>query len=86
MRSCLSAVACKSEGGGEIGMRNINHDLIHQLSEALDSIWRFELYQKESKACNHCQELWKKLTEKYKEIETLLLEEISRHVKEGVFN
>ena len=67
-------------------MRNINHDLVHQLSEALDSIWRFELYQKEAKACDRCQELWKRLIEKYQEIEKMLLEEISRHVKEGTFN
>lgn len=67
-------------------MKNGNHDLIHQLSEDLDSLWRYETYLKNAADCKHCLTMWrefKKIDEK--KIERLKLE-IERHVKEGKFN
>ena len=60
-------------------MKNHNHDLIQQLSENADSIWRYEEYIKNAG-------LWAKLKEMDMEAEKMLLEEIKRHVTENRFD
>ncbi|MBI2587931.1 hypothetical protein HYW30_01355 [Candidatus Azambacteria bacterium] len=66
-------------------LKNHNHNLIQQLSEDLDSLWRYEQYTTDAAACSHCTELWKKLRELDEEKVKLLRDEITRHVNEGVF-
>ncbi len=68
-------------------MNNLNHDLIHQLSEALDSQWRFDIYLKEanSAGCKDCQNLWHNMKKRYEEIEKALMTEINRHITAGMF-
>lgn len=67
-------------------MKNHNHDLVHQLSETLDSIWRFESYVKSAEGCERCTMLWKRLKEGYQEFEKLLVGEIRKHIEEGRFD
>jgi hypothetical protein len=66
-------------------MKNHNHDLVHQLSELLDSIWRFEEYKKNAAECADCQKLWDEMKAAYQEWEKRLVSEIERHIKRGVF-
>lgn len=67
-------------------MKNHNHDLIHQLSENADSLWRYYDYIKNSENCEHCVVLWKKLKKMDMEVEKILLKEIERHYKEKMFS
>lgn len=66
-------------------MENHNHDLVHQLSELLDSIWRFDAYKKNAEGCAECEKLWAEMKTAYQGWEKRLVEEIGRHVKSGAF-
>ncbi|HEY4496996.1 MAG TPA: hypothetical protein VI432_02510 [Candidatus Paceibacterota bacterium] len=67
-------------------LKDWNHDLIQQLSEISDSLWRMEDYKKVSKGCEHCSMLWDKLEKDYEAHIKMLTGEITRHVKEERFN
>mgnify|MGYP001583024800 FL=1 len=67
-------------------MKNWNHDLVHQLSEDLDSLWRYREYLKNSRGCGHCTSMWKKFEKMDQEKVKMLREEIGRHVKERRFD
>ncbi|MBI2635105.1 MAG: hypothetical protein HYW79_00995 [Parcubacteria group bacterium] len=67
-------------------MKDHNHDLIHHLSETIDSIWRYDEYIKNAQGCEHCTNLWAKLKETDQEAEKMLLEEIKRHSDEKRFD
>lgn len=66
-------------------MQNHNHDLVHQLSELLDSIWRFDEYKKNAAGCADCEKLWDEMKAAYKGWEKRLVDEIRRHIKEERF-
>jgi hypothetical protein len=66
-------------------MKNHNHDLVHQLSELLDSIWRFDEYKKNAEGCAECQKLWEEMRLAYEQWEKRLVAEIERHIKSGRF-
>lgn len=67
-------------------MKNWNHDLVHQLSEDLDSLWRYEDYLKNSKGCGRCTAMWKKCRKFDEEKVEMLRKEIEQHVKEKRFD
>lgn len=67
-------------------MKNINHDLIHQLSETLDSIWRYQDYLKNAQGCEQCVKLWERMRAMDEEQAELLAKEIKRHAGEGIFD
>lgn len=67
-------------------MKDHNHDLIHQLSENADSIWRYDEYIKNAQGCEYCKSLWTKLKTMDMEGENMLLEEIKRHSDEKRFD
>lgn len=67
-------------------MKNHNHDLAHQLSEDLDSLWRYEGYLKNAQGCGACVGMWEKFRSMDEEKVQLLRDEIVRHVNEGRFD
>lgn len=67
-------------------LKDWNHDLIHQLSETSDSLWRMKDYKKAAGGCSHCAALWTKLEEEYESHIRLIAEEIKRHVAENRFD
>jgi len=67
-------------------MKDHNHDLVHQLSENADSIWRYDEYIKNAQGCQYCTSLWAKLKAMDTEGENMLLEEIKRHISENRFD
>lgn len=67
-------------------MKNHNHDLIQQLSEDLDSLWRYKEYIKNAKGCDHCIKMWKRLQVLDEEKAEMLRKEIIRHVQEKRFD
>lgn len=66
-------------------LKDHNHDLVHQLSETSDSLWRLEDYLKSAKGCEYCEGIWKEIKEDHEKHIKLLTSEIERHVKEGRF-
>lgn len=67
-------------------MKNHNHDLLHHLSETIDSLWRYNEYLKNSQGCEFCISLWNQLKDTDERAEKMLLEEIKRHVNENRFD
>ena len=67
-------------------MKNHNHDLVHHLSETIDSLWRYDEYIKNSGECEFCVALWNKLKKTDEGVEKALLDEIKRHMKERRFD
>ena len=67
-------------------MKNHNHDLVHHLSETIDSLWRYGEYIKNAEGCEYCTALWMKLKSADEEAEKMLLEEIKRHISENRFD
>ena len=67
-------------------MKNWNHDLVQQLSEDLDSLWRYEEYLKNSQGCEHCTTMWKKFQAMDADKAEMLRKEIIRHVEEKRFD
>ena len=65
-------------------MSNLHHNLIQQLSELMDSVWRYEnFYMKDAEGCESCKALWQDLMKRHEEDTKALKEEIAKHVKEG---
>lgn len=63
---------------------NLHHNLIQQLSELMDSVWRYDnFYVKDAVACASCQELWGKLKTRHEEDIAALKAEIAKHVQAG---
>jgi len=63
---------------------NHHHNLIQQLSELMDSVWRYENnYMADASSCADCQALWGKLKERHEEDIAALKNHIADHVKAG---
>lgn len=67
-------------------MTNNTHDLIHQLSEKLDSLWRYKEYIKNAEECAECKKLWEECLKRDTEMVEMIKEEIKRHVDSGKFD
>ncbi|MBI2446353.1 MAG: hypothetical protein HYV51_00845 [Parcubacteria group bacterium] len=67
-------------------MKNHNHDLVHHLSETIDSIWRYDEYIKNSQGCDSCTAMWNKLKQTDMEVENVLKFEIQKHIDEKRFD
>lgn len=67
-------------------MKNHNHDLVQQLSEDLDSLWRYKTYLRNAKGCAACTAMWKNFVKMDEEKARMLRDEISRHVRERRFD
>ncbi|OGE83409.1 MAG: hypothetical protein A3B23_02525 [Candidatus Colwellbacteria bacterium RIFCSPLOWO2_01_FULL_48_10] len=66
-------------------LKDWNHDLVQQLSETSDSLWRMKEYAKNSTGCDNCSAMWSALEADYEKHVKSLVSEITRHVKEGRF-
>lgn len=69
-----------------LDMKNHNHDLVQQLSEDLDSLWRYRNYLKNAKGCGRCTVIWKRCMALDEEKVRLLRGEIEAHVRERRFD
>lgn len=69
-------------------MKNYIHDLVHQLSEKLDSLWRYDEYIRNAKRdkCVSCVKVWQYMKGSDKECIKVLEKEITRIVKAGKFH
>ncbi|MCD6471334.1 hypothetical protein J7K86_02290 [bacterium] len=65
-------------------MKNCQHNLIHQLSETMDSLWRMDQYVKDAEMEN-CQggaDFWRNFKKTLEEQVKLLKEQLEKVVKE----
>lgn len=63
---------------------NLHHNLIQQLSELMDSTWRYEnFYKNDASACPKCVEIWNVLHQRHEEDITNLKSHLAEHVKAG---
>lgn len=63
---------------------NHHHNLVQQLSELMDSVWRYDRYYKEdSKDCPQCVALWESLHKRHEEDINNLKKHIADHVRQG---
>lgn len=67
-------------------LKNINHDLVQQLSEISDSAWRMDSYKKSAKQCPSCLRLWGALRKDYHRHIALIAAEIKKHCKDNHFD
>lgn len=66
-------------------LKNHNHDLVQELSEVSDGLWRMDEYKKNAEGCSHCENLWADTKKKLDEVSNMLVKEINRHVQENRF-
>ncbi len=69
------------------GIRNHDHDLIHELSIRLDSIWRYDQYIANAAGENapNVQKLWEDIKAQDVRIVERLKESIREHVRNDCF-
>ncbi|GMR18942.1 MAG: hypothetical protein BMS9Abin34_064 [Patescibacteria group bacterium] len=61
---------------------NLHHNLIQQISELMDSVWRYEKYYKEdASSCSDCQALWEELQKRHSEDIEHLKSHLAVHLK-----
>ena len=65
-------------------IKNCQHNLIHQLSETMDSLWRMGQYIKDAEAesCSWGVEFWRKYKEGLEKQVMALKEQLEKVVKE----
>lgn len=62
-------------------LKNQIHNLIHQVSEISDSLWRIEKYYlEETESCETCIDLWREFHQDYERQILKLNEEIKKHL------
>lgn len=68
-------------------LKDINHDLIKQLSVISSSLWRIKnLYLENSKDFPECLEVWKKLEADYENHIQFLSGQIKKHIEQNKFD
>lgn len=70
-------------------MKDHNHNLVQQISEKLDSLWRYQnnyLKDAEAAGCQTCVDLFKKLHDEDQADVNMLRDEIAKHVQENRFD
>ncbi|MGI9535104.1 MAG: hypothetical protein ACR2NW_09140 [Thermodesulfobacteriota bacterium] len=67
------------------GMQNHDHDMVHELSQRIDSLWRYDQYIANAEGNKSLENLWKKLKKQERSNITSLKRMISDHVKKKCF-
>lgn len=69
-------------------MKDMNFDLIEELSKKLSGIERMKQYHKDATghSCDSCDKLWNKLVQMDEEAAEMLRNELINHVKQNNFD
>lgn len=67
------------------GIKNHDHDMIHELSERLDSLWRYDQYIKNAKGNKSLENFWEKVKKQERSNITSLKRLIGEHVRKKCF-
>jgi uncharacterized protein (DUF427 family) len=71
--------------GESAGMRNHDHDMVHDLSERLDALWRYDQYIANAEGMDDVQAFWKKVKQQEQENVRELKNLIAEHVRKDCF-
>ena len=67
------------------GMKNHDHDVIHELSKRLDALWRYDQYIANAEGLPELQRLWQDLKRQEQENVSRLKKIVGEHVAKGCF-
>ena len=67
------------------GMKNHDHDMVHELSQRVDSLWRYDQYIANAAGDKPLENFWKKLKKQERANITSLKKLISDHIKKDCF-
>ena len=67
------------------GVQDHDHDMIHELSRRLDSLWRYDQYISNASDYNRIQEFWIKLKSQEQHNIDELKSLLSEHIKSACF-
>lgn len=62
---------------------NHHHNLIQQISELMDSVWRYDIYSGDAASCTECQTLWGQLKERHNEDIAMLKKHLAAHMADA---
>ena len=71
--------------GESQGAANHDHDMVHELSKRLDSLWRYDQYVVNAEGHTELQNFWRKLKEQDQENVRQLKAMIAEHCKNDCF-
>lgn len=67
------------------GMKDHDHDMVHDLSRRLDMLWRYDQYMANAQGHDELQAFWKEARRKERENIGELKTLITRHVRDDCF-
>jgi hypothetical protein len=67
--------------GESRGVKDHDHDMIHDLSRRLDALWRYDQYIANAKGYESVQAFWKKVKSQEKENIVELKKLLSEHIR-----
>ncbi len=71
--------------GESQGVKDHDHDMIHDLSRRLDALWRYDQYIANASEYKPVQEFWRKVKEQEKENIVELKKLLAEHIRLGDF-
>ena len=71
--------------GESRGVKDHDHDMVHDLSRRLDALWRYDQYIANAEGYESVQAFWKKVKEQEKENIVELKKLLSEHIRLGDF-
>ncbi len=71
--------------GESRGVRDHDHDMVHDLSRRLDALWRYDQYIANAKGYEPVQAFWRRVKEQEKENILALKKLLSEHIRIGDF-
>lgn len=71
--------------GKSKGVENHDHDMIHELSKRLDSLWRFDQYIANAQDDEQLQAFWQHLKEQEQDNVRQLKQFVAKHCKANCF-
>ncbi len=71
--------------GESRGVKDHDHDMIHDLSRRLDALWRYDQYIDNAQGYKSVQAFWEKVKQQEKDNVKELKKLLSEHIKLGDF-
>lgn len=71
--------------GESRGVKDHDHDMVHDLSRRLDALWRYDQYIANAEGYESVQTFWKKVKEQEKENVAQLKKLLSEHIRRDDF-
>lgn len=67
------------------GCADHDHDLVHELSKSLDSLWRYDQYVANAEGKKEIQEFWREQKEQQSQTIDRLKELVAKEIESGCF-